>query len=292
MRLLIVLLVGVCGVVLAQSSYKLIIEGKTASSGWINLNGKAYIPLEALQKAGVKVSKNGNTYSLTLPKISAKPLTTVAAVPVASPAKPIVTNPVKPIVTDPVKPAPVTDPVKPVPVSNSVKPVVPTTPPSTASSTSPNSSTSGSGVATDSNPKPKLEGCSQQILNNGIWQMRLRGFASLMFEGKAGFVANLEITNISAKAVSLFDTGFSDGEGNANNFLLEFSDGIRLAANLGRMEFLYIALQPKSQIVVELLFVGSQSSMPNPIKLVVGQDRVVSGFSMRDPSLRFELTCQ
>jgi hypothetical protein len=264
MRVLIILLVCVLGVVLAQGSYKLIIDGKTASSGWINLNGKAYIPLEALQKAGVKVSKNGNTYSLTLPKVTAKPST------VTPPVAPVVT-PVKPPVPPTVASTPATAPVS-----------TPATAPVSMPATTP----------IDTAPKIMLEGCSQQSLNNGIWQMRLNGFAALTFEGKAGFVANLEITNISAKAVSLFDTGFSDGEGNANNFLLEFSDGIRLPASIGRMEFLYIALQPKSKVVVELLFVGTQSTMPNPVKLVVGQDRAVSGFSVKDPSLRFLLGCQ
>jgi hypothetical protein len=55
---------------LAQGTLKLIINSQAASTPAIIQNGKTYIPLEALQKAGVKVSNSAGTLSLTLPGIT------------------------------------------------------------------------------------------------------------------------------------------------------------------------------------------------------------------------------
>ncbi|WP_027891569.1 hypothetical protein [Calidithermus chliarophilus] len=55
------------GVVLAATNYRLVINGKAASTPAIVVGGKTYVPLEALKAAGVGVSVSGSTLSLTLP---------------------------------------------------------------------------------------------------------------------------------------------------------------------------------------------------------------------------------
>ncbi len=51
----------------ASMTIKLSINGHRASSPAIVVNGKTYVPLEALQKAGVKSNLSAGTLSLTLP---------------------------------------------------------------------------------------------------------------------------------------------------------------------------------------------------------------------------------
>ena len=64
--------IGVLGVALAQQvSYKLIVNGKADPGAAIVVNGKTYVPLEALQRAGVKSSLAAKTLTLTLPGASA-----------------------------------------------------------------------------------------------------------------------------------------------------------------------------------------------------------------------------
>lgn len=50
----------------AQKTYRLLINGKAASTPAIVVGGKTYVPLEALKAAGVGVSLSGSTLSLTL----------------------------------------------------------------------------------------------------------------------------------------------------------------------------------------------------------------------------------
>lgn len=51
----------------ASTAYKLVINGQAASTSAIVVNSKTYVPLEALQKSGVKSNLTGGTLSLTLP---------------------------------------------------------------------------------------------------------------------------------------------------------------------------------------------------------------------------------
>lgn len=51
----------------AQTTYKLVINNQPASSQAIVVNSKTYVPLDALQKAGVKSNLSSGTLSLTLP---------------------------------------------------------------------------------------------------------------------------------------------------------------------------------------------------------------------------------
>jgi hypothetical protein len=55
------------GVALAQTTLKLSVNGQSTSSPALVVKGKTYIPLEALEKAGVRVSRSGNALALTLP---------------------------------------------------------------------------------------------------------------------------------------------------------------------------------------------------------------------------------
>ena len=51
----------------AQTTYKLIINNQSFSSQAIVVSGKTYVPLDALQKAGVKSNLSAGTLNLTLP---------------------------------------------------------------------------------------------------------------------------------------------------------------------------------------------------------------------------------
>lgn len=52
---------------LAQATLKLVINGQPASTSAIIVSGKTYVPLDALQKAGVQISNTAGTLALTLP---------------------------------------------------------------------------------------------------------------------------------------------------------------------------------------------------------------------------------
>lgn len=60
---------GVClvAVAFAQSAYRLIINGRTAEGSAIVVKGEVYIPLKALQSAGVKATVGADGVRLTLP---------------------------------------------------------------------------------------------------------------------------------------------------------------------------------------------------------------------------------
>ena len=51
----------------AQTTYKLMVNNQASSLPAIVVNGKTYVPLEALQKAGAKSNLSAGTLSLTLP---------------------------------------------------------------------------------------------------------------------------------------------------------------------------------------------------------------------------------
>ena len=53
-------------VVGAQSAYRIVINGKSVEGSAIVVKGQTYVPLKALQSAGVKASVSGDTLSLTL----------------------------------------------------------------------------------------------------------------------------------------------------------------------------------------------------------------------------------
>lgn len=76
-----VVLAGLAGLALAQtaSNLGLVINGRVFSSRAIVVSGKTYVPLEALQAAGVRSSQAGTTLSLTLPGAPAAPTANVAA---------------------------------------------------------------------------------------------------------------------------------------------------------------------------------------------------------------------
>ncbi|MEY4532000.1 MAG: hypothetical protein RLZZ156_2723 [Deinococcota bacterium] len=279
MRLIWLLAIMLIGITFAQSAFKLVINGKTASSGWITLNGKAYVPIEALQKAGVVVKKTGNTYSLTLPKASsAKPVpspttavpkpTTLTSTPIASVVSP-----------------PVVSPVAPTPTPNI--PVTPTSPVIGA-----NNATGTMKIVVNNANKPVLEGCVNQNLNNGVWMMRILNTAPLVQNGKAGYLVTLEYSNISANALSLFETGFSDGDGGATNFTLRLNNGATLASANADALFLYNLVQPNGKVTADIFFFSTESSLPSPQLFIVGQERRVSGFGVADASLRFKLDCR
>jgi hypothetical protein len=271
MRLIWLIAMLLIGAALAQTAFKLVINGKSVSSGWITLNGKAYVQIEALQKAGVVVKKTGNTFSLTIPKPSAvvpKP-STPAPKPTPKPSEPVP----KPA------PKPSTPPVE--------VPVAPTNPILGINTTS-----SDIKVVVNNVNKPLLEGCANQTLNNGVWLMRLQNFAPLVRDGKAGYLITLEYSNISSIAVNLFETGFSDGEGGAGNFSLRLVNGTTLASSNTDSAFLYNNVQPNSKATVDIFFFTTESNLPSPQQFVVGQERRVNGFSVADPSLRFRLDCR
>ncbi len=289
MRLVWLLAVLLVGITFAQSAFKLVINGKTASSGWITLNGKAYVPIEALQKAGVMVKKTGNIYTLTLPKVSpAKPVinpTPVVPKPVSSPI-PVVPKPIS-LTSTPVTPiVPVVSPVAP--VTAPITPVIAPSNPVTGA----NNSAGTVKIVVNNASKPLLEGCSNLSLNNGVWLMRLLNTAPLVQNGKAGYLVTLEYSNISSNAYSLFETGFSDGDGGASNFTLRLSNGAILASANTDALFLYNSVQPNSKATADIFFFTSESSLPSPQQFIVGQERRVSGFSVADASLRFRLDCR
>ncbi len=59
--------------VAVSETFKLTINGKSAATPAIVVNGKTYIPLDALEKAGVRSSRSGAGISITLPGSSATP---------------------------------------------------------------------------------------------------------------------------------------------------------------------------------------------------------------------------
>jgi hypothetical protein len=279
MRFIWLFAVLLIGITFAQSAFKLIINGKTASSGWITLNGKAYVPIEALQKAGVMVKKTGNTYTLTLPKVSSaqpkpSPITAVPK-PISLTSTPVtLVNPVKPVVSPiaPVSSTPVVTPSNPVVGANNSAGTIK--------------------IVVNNASKPILEGCSSQSLNNGVWLMRILNTAPLVQNGKAGYLVTLEYSNISANALSLFETGFSDGDGGASNFTLRLTNGDTLASANTDALFLYNSVQPNTKVSADIFFFSSESSLASPQQFIVGQERRVSGFSVSDASLRFRLDCK
>ncbi len=253
------------GGAIAQTALKLVINGKTASSGWINLNGKVYIPLEALQKAGVNAKKSGNTYTLSLPKATTlAPMVVPKPIALVSAPKPVSALPVSPI-------APVV--------------VTPTFPPP------PVLGVSGK-IVVSTTTKPLLEGCISQSLNNGVWLMRILNFAPLIRDAKFGYLVSLEYSNVSVNALSLFDTGFSDGEGGAGNFTLQLQESSTLASSNTDAAFIYNVVQPNSKASIDIFFLSNQTSLPTPQRFIVGQERRVTGFTVSDPSLRFKLDCR
>ncbi len=67
-------------VAVAQSvSYQLSINGKSYSGAAIVVKGETYVPLKALQAAGVRYSLSGNKLALTLPGVTTGGATQVAA---------------------------------------------------------------------------------------------------------------------------------------------------------------------------------------------------------------------
>ena len=122
--------------------------------------------------------------------------------------------------------------------------------------------------------------------------MRVLNFAPIIRDGKVGYLVTLEYSNISVNALSLFDTGFSDGEGGAGNFTLQFLDNSTLASSNTEAAFLYNLVQPNSKASVDIFFLSNQTSLPTPQRFIVGQERRVAGFTVSDPSLRFKLDCR
>ncbi|MDX2008121.1 MAG: hypothetical protein SFU83_22995 [Meiothermus sp.] len=55
----------IAGLALAQATLRLTINGQASSTPAITVNGKVYVPLEALQKAGMGVSRSGANLGLS-----------------------------------------------------------------------------------------------------------------------------------------------------------------------------------------------------------------------------------
>ena len=70
-RLIFVTLALLATAIAADATLKLTINSQPASSNALVVNGKTYIPLEALQAAGVKVVRSSAGLSLTLPNATA-----------------------------------------------------------------------------------------------------------------------------------------------------------------------------------------------------------------------------
>ncbi len=65
-----ILLVGsalLVAIAFAQTAYRLVINGRAATGSAIVVKGETYVPLKALQAAGVKVTTSGGSLSLTFP---------------------------------------------------------------------------------------------------------------------------------------------------------------------------------------------------------------------------------
>jgi hypothetical protein len=57
----------ISGALAADTALKLSINGKTSPVKAITVNGKVFVPLEALESAGVKISRSSGALALTLP---------------------------------------------------------------------------------------------------------------------------------------------------------------------------------------------------------------------------------
>jgi hypothetical protein len=81
----IVAIVGILTVAVAQGvSYQLSINGKSYSGAAIVVKGETYVPLKALQAAGVRSSLSGSKLALTLPGAPSPGVTTGGATQVAA----------------------------------------------------------------------------------------------------------------------------------------------------------------------------------------------------------------
>jgi hypothetical protein len=356
------------GLVVAQGTAILTIEGKKATLPWITVKNKVYIPLESLQKAGVVVKKTGNTYQLNFPKPQQSSPPVVAVVPAPTPAVPvtsqapralILTTPVSSQSTPATMPEPIFNsepPQRSVGINGVLKnllgslgtpdqpitppsaapempapPSAPATPPSTApepvASPTINKSTSltnapvpptspatpapvalpsapaspanlqagtvitVSSVNANSTSKPQLEGCANQMLNNGVWSAKLVAVTQITFRERPGYAFVLEMMNLSKDTISLFDAGFSDGEGGLGNFIVVTADNRSFVTRDANPEFIYQNVTGGQKLIFTLRF--TFDSIPAaPIRLLITQERRVPGFAMPDPSLRFRLDCK
>ncbi len=379
---------GLLGFAVAQGTATLVIAGKKSVLPWITVKQKVYIPLEALQKAGLVVKKNGSTYDLSFPKPaqsaqsaqSASPTsafrTPVASTPtapvvVATPAPVVVATPAPvvatptsapvaaipapaqttlssstasnlqnalnqspssnetpsgktsdleipnsssipksllpveipaPVVAAPVTPAPVVAasavtptpvptapapvvaaPVTPVPVVTAPAPVVPVTTTGSVTTVS---------VVNTSASKPLLEGCSNQVLNNGVWSAKLVANTNISVGNRSGFAFVLEMTNLTKDSLSLFDAGFTDGEGGLSNFILVTTENRIYSARDTNAEFAYQVVAASQKLIFTVKFTFDSAPMGSPARLFITQERRVPGFTMPDPSLRFQLGCK
>lgn len=67
MKKIILVIVMLTGLAFAQTtSYQLVINGQTDAAQAIVVDGQTYVPLEALQRAGVSASYDGNVLSMTV----------------------------------------------------------------------------------------------------------------------------------------------------------------------------------------------------------------------------------
>lgn len=68
MKLMSALIVLCCALALAAgATYKLSINGQVSSMPALTVGGEIYVPLKALERAGVKVNRSSTALALTLP---------------------------------------------------------------------------------------------------------------------------------------------------------------------------------------------------------------------------------
>jgi hypothetical protein len=206
----------------AGTTYKLVIDGKAAANAAIVVNGKTYVPLEALKTAGVGATLGAGTLRLTLPRAS--------------------------------------------------------------------TATGGA------NQNAALEGCRNEWLFNGIWRVRVGAVEAYQDNDLRGWRVGVELRNGSkADNIALGGTGLSA-------LSLVLSDGNQLEpANIGDIRDPGVA--QGAGITTRLTFVdttGVTDHTPKKLLLVLKPNPTDVGFlsrsgavfTVKDPSLRFNLDCQ
>jgi hypothetical protein len=149
-----------------------------------------------------------------------------------------------------------------------------------------------SSVNANTSSKPLLEGCSEQILNNGVWSAKLVAATNITVANRPGFAFIVEMTNLTRDTLSLFDAGFTDGEGGLSNFILVTADNRSYSARDTNPDFVYQSVGANQKLIFTLKFTFDVLPTSLPARLFLTLERRVPGYTLPDPSLRFKLNCK
>jgi hypothetical protein len=223
---------------------------------------------------GINTGSSATTASSTqTPALKPSSLANVLAPPVSTPPTP---TPTPPTMTEP---SPSTPPTPTPPTPTAAPPTIATGATITIS------------AVNSTNTKPQLEGCATQVLNNGVWSAKLVAVTQISLRERPGYAFVLELANLSKDAISLFDAGFSDGEGGLGNFILMTSDQRTFVSQDTNPSFIYQTVPSGQKLIFTLRFTFD-STPAAPSRLLITQERRIPGFVVPDPSLRFQLDCK